>query len=151
MHAERQGDAWLIGTNPLLECCGEDTVTTSTSQSIPRSNWTVSKPVGKRFAVAFDRYGKSELTDSLMDGDVPIMVLSEQVLDSYLAKSRSNGVPYIFAGKDDIDICTAIELLHSIFGISRLLLEGGGMLNGASLQLDFIDEISLIIAPIAVG
>lgn len=42
-----------------------------------------------------------------------------------------NGVSYIFAGKNDIDIKLALNKLYSIFGIKKLLLEGGSVINGA--------------------
>jgi riboflavin biosynthesis pyrimidine reductase len=37
--------------------------------------------------------------------------------------------------------------LNSVLGIERLLLEGGGNINGAFLRAGLIDEISLILVP----
>ncbi|HEX7421392.1 MAG TPA: dihydrofolate reductase family protein, partial [Thermoanaerobaculia bacterium] len=37
------------------------------------------------------------------------------------------------------------------FGIRTLLLEGGGKINGSFLGADLIDELSLLIAPVADG
>ncbi len=35
----------------------------------------------------------------------------------------------------------------ALFGITTLLLEGGGNINGAFLQAGLIDEVSLLLAP----
>jgi 2,5-diamino-6-(ribosylamino)-4(3H)-pyrimidinone 5'-phosphate reductase len=37
------------------------------------------------------------------------------------------------------------------FGIRKLLLEGGGKINGSFLAADLIDELSILIAPVADG
>ena len=41
--------------------------------------------------------------------------------------------------------------MHSLFDIKRLLLEGGGGINGSFAAADAIDEVSVIIAPIIDG
>jgi riboflavin biosynthesis pyrimidine reductase len=41
--------------------------------------------------------------------------------------------------------------LSADFGIERLLLEGGGGINGSFLSAGLIDEISLLILPVADG
>ena len=65
-----------------------------------------------------------------------------------LAYYRSIGVSYIFAGENNIDIKTALNKLYSIFGIKKLLLEGGSIINGAFLCANAVDELSLVTAPI---
>ena len=41
--------------------------------------------------------------------------------------------------------------LRTAFGIRRLLLEGGGKINGSFLAAGLIDELSILIAPVADG
>lgn len=41
--------------------------------------------------------------------------------------------------------------LRKKFGIRKLLLEGGGKINGSFLAADLIDELSVLIAPVADG
>lgn len=55
---------------------------------------------------------------------------------------------YIFAGEQEMDISLALEKLNTLFGIKKLLLEGGSIINGASHQADVVDELSLVVAPI---
>ncbi|WP_353957817.1 dihydrofolate reductase family protein [Peribacillus sp. NJ4] len=54
-------------------------------------------------------------------------------------------------GKEQLDFTVVVEKLKHLFSIDRLLLEGGGVLNGTFLNEGLIDELSLIIAPIADG
>ena len=79
------------------------------------------------------------------------MVLSEQVSDAHLAGLRAEPVSYIFAGKHEIDLGLALEILNRELGIKRLLLEGGGGSNGAFLRAGLVDEISLAILPAVDG
>ena len=44
-----------------------------------------------------------------------------------------------------------VKKLRDIFGIEKIILQGGGVVNGTFLSADLIDEISLIIAPIVGG
>lgn len=107
------------------------------------------------FAVAFDRHGslgwkasRIEDEDPGYDGAHIVEVLCESVPQACLACLQEKGVSYIFAGKDDIDIALALHKLKSIFGIRRLLLEGGSLLNGAFLRADVVDELSLVMMPV---
>lgn len=107
------------------------------------------------YAVSFDRHGRVGWTDSKIHDDDPgyddchiIEVLSETTPKEMLAYYRKIGVSYIFAGKDDIDINLALNKLYSIFGIKKLLLEGGSIINGAFLRAGAVDNISQLIVPI---
>lgn len=44
-----------------------------------------------------------------------------------------------------------LQKLRARFGIRRLLLEGGGKINGSFLAANLIDELSILIAPAADG
>ena len=107
------------------------------------------------YAVSFDRHGSVGWTDSRIHDSDPgyddchiIEVLSETTPKEMLAYYRKIGVSYIFAGEDDIDINLALNKLYSIFGIKKLLLEGGSIINGAFLRAGAVDNISQVIAPI---
>ena len=80
-----------------------------------------------------------------------IEVLSQQVSDAYLKYLQSAGVSYIFAGEEHLDCRLILEKLYSKFGIQRLMIAGGGYMNFSFLQEDLIDELSLVIAPVADG
>ena len=92
-----------------------------------------------------------ERTVNAVDGEHAITVLTEAVSDDYLAFLRKRGVSYIFGGRKDIEVPLVLGKLRSLFGIKRLLLEGGGGINGSFAAADAIDEISVIIAPFIDG
>jgi riboflavin biosynthesis pyrimidine reductase len=80
-----------------------------------------------------------------------IEVLTEQVSDAYLAHLKNLGISYIFGGKERLNFTVVVEKLKNLFSIDKLMLEGGGFLNGSFLNEGLIDELSLILVPIADG
>lgn len=109
------------------------------------------------YAVAFDPKGKLGWKSNKIidpdgdpgyDGAQIIEVLTEQVDERYLGYLESMEIPYIFAGKDEIDIDFALFKLKNIIGCETLLLEGGSIINGFFQRADVIDELSLVVAPI---
>jgi riboflavin biosynthesis pyrimidine reductase len=78
-------------------------------------------------------------------------VLTEQVSDAYLAYLKNLGISYIFGGKERLDVTVVVEKLKNLFSIDELILEGGGFLNGSFLNEGLIDELSLVLDPIADG
>lgn len=80
-----------------------------------------------------------------------IEVLTEAVSNDYLAYLRGMEISYIFAGKERLDCGVLLGKLKQIFSIERLLVAGGGMMNWSFLQEDLLDELSLVIAPVADG
>jgi riboflavin biosynthesis pyrimidine reductase len=77
--------------------------------------------------------------------------LSERVSDEYLAFLRERQVSYVLAGSMDIDLPLALEKIGARFGVRTLMLEGGGRINGAMLRAGLIDEVSVLLAPVADG
>lgn len=80
-----------------------------------------------------------------------IEVLTEAVSEDYLAYLRRFDISYVFAGKEQIDGRLLLQKLYSAFGIERLMIAGGGMTNWAFAGKGLIDELSLVIAPVADG
>ena len=58
---------------------------------------------------------------------------------------REKGISYVVSGASTVDLVQAVNLLGQYFGIRTLLLEGGGHINGAFLQADLVDEVSLLV------
>ena len=109
------------------------------------------------YAVAFDPKGKLGWKSNRIidpDGDPGyhnaqiIEVLTEQADERYTAYLKSMEIPYIFAGKAEIDVELALFKLKNIIGCETLLLEGGSIINGFFQRADAIDELSLVIAPV---
>lgn len=107
------------------------------------------------YAIAFDTFGKLGWKDAYICDDDPgydkaqiVEVLSENVDNRYLGYLQSKNIPYIFAGKTEIDVTTALFKLKSLFECEVLLLEGGSVINASFQKADMIDELSLVVAPI---
>jgi len=98
-----------------------------------------------------DARGKVAWGRADIGGDPIVAVLTEKVSDAHLAGLRNDGVSYIFAGERELNLALALEVLNQELRIKRLLLEGGGVRNGAFLRAGLIDEISLAIFPAVDG
>ena len=103
------------------------------------------------FAFAIDPSGRLAWESNDIDGDHVVTILSERVSDEYLAYLRARGVSYLLAGARDVDLTLALEKIGERFGVRTLMLEGGGRINGAMLRAGLIDELSLLVAPVADG
>jgi 2,5-diamino-6-(ribosylamino)-4(3H)-pyrimidinone 5'-phosphate reductase len=149
--ASFEADAWIIGRISMEPYAGKARLPTAARGArLPRTDF-VARPDAPSYAIAIDSGGKLRWESGAIDGEHAVTVLTEQVPDHYLAFLRSRGVSYLFAGKSRIDVPTVLRKLRSRFGIRRLLLEGGGKMNGSFLAAGVIDELSVLIAPVADG
>ena len=103
------------------------------------------------FAFAIDSRGRLAWETNDIDGDHVVALLSERVSDEYLAFLREGGVSYLLAGARDVDLALALGKIGARFGVRTLMLEGGGRINGAFLRAGLIDEVSLLVVPVADG
>ncbi len=75
------------------------------------------------------------------------MLLGPGVPDAHLAELAGDGVSYVVAPDEAMAPRPLFELLGRELGIKRLLVEGGGNVNGSLLAAGVVDEISLLVAP----
>ena len=150
LHELLGGDAWLVGRVTGQEYAKRDAYSASADQSYPREPW-FARRAARAYGIVLDAHGKIAWGRTEIGDDPIVAVLTAQVSDAHLAGLRQDGVSYIFAGEQDLDLGLAIEILNRELGIQRLLLEGGGVTNGAFLRAGLIDEISLAIFPAVDG
>ncbi|MCE9669858.1 RibD family protein [Myxococcus stipitatus] len=144
-------DAWMIGRVSMEPYAGKARVPRRASRSpIPRKDFVASHDADS-YAIALDPSGKLTWRSGDIDGEHVITVLTESVSDDYLAFLQEKGVSYVFGGARRIDLRKVLRKLQALFGIRKLLLEGGGGINGSFLAADLIDELSVLLAPIADG
>ena len=117
---------------------------------MPRRDF-IAEARAQSYAIAIDPSGKLTWRSNTIDDAHVITVLGERVSDDYLAFLQSRGVSYLFGGRGSIDLRRVLAKLRTAFGIRRLLLEGGGTINGSFLAAGLIDEVSILIAPVADG
>lgn len=80
-----------------------------------------------------------------------IEVLTEKASNAYRAFLRGLKISYIIAGDERLDCALTAEKLNRLFGIGTLMLSGGGTINWSFLEAGIVDELSLILAPLADG
>lgn len=80
-----------------------------------------------------------------------IEVLLESVTPDYLAYLRSMDISYIFAGVNRLDCAMMLHKLRTVFGIERLMVAGGGIMNGSLFHCGVIDELSIVLSPVIEG
>ncbi|WP_404450672.1 RibD family protein [Virgibacillus necropolis] len=133
-----------------LDCDGM--VSGSESLMVWSNDWVdmekaIYQPKKSKAYIVFD--GKGRMNWNQTEG--LLVVTKENVNDHYVEQLKGKGISYIQAGKGDhIDLQLALQKLYDR-GFKRIGLSGGGSINGAFLRAGLIDEISLVIAPIAIG
>ncbi|MBV9017296.1 MAG: dihydrofolate reductase family protein [Alphaproteobacteria bacterium] len=150
IHEELGGGSWLIGRVTGSEYAKGSAYPDRTDQIYPREAWIVRRDAAA-YGIALDAQGKIAWGRSEIGGDPVVAVLTEQVSDAHLAGLRRDGISYIFAGEQELDLGLTLEILNRELGIERLILEGGGRSNGSFLRAGLIDEISLAICPAVDG
>jgi riboflavin biosynthesis pyrimidine reductase len=149
--ASFDADAWIIGRISMEPYTGRAPLPArSTRGRIPRTDFVANKDASS-YAIAIDPRGKLRWKSGSLDGEHTVAVLTEQVSDRYLDFLRSRGVSYVFGGRTRIDVPSVLRKLRTRFAIRKLLLEGGGKINGSFLAADAIDELSLLVVPVADG
>lgn len=146
-----KADAWIIGRISMEPYAGRARVRArKKGERIPRRDF-IAEHQASSYAIAIDPSGKLRWARSDIDGEHVITILTASVSDDYLAFLRSKGISYLFGGKARIDLEVVLRKLRSRFGIRKLLLEGGGKINGSFLAANLIDEVSILVAPVADG
>jgi 2,5-diamino-6-(ribosylamino)-4(3H)-pyrimidinone 5'-phosphate reductase len=143
--AALHGDAWICGRTTMQQHFAEDEpfVPESDAPAGPQPTFVARK--AKSYAISVDTLGKLNWSGGDLDGDHLICVVSERAPADYLAMLRDKGISYVVAGSRSVDLANAVEQLGEHFGIRTLLLEGGGHINGAFLEADLVDEVSLLL------
>ena len=141
------GDAWICGrTTMQLHFADDEPFVSKTNRPAGPQPVHVAQQA-ESYAISVDTRGKLKWSTGDIDGDHVICIVSEQATTDYLEMLRDAGVSYIVAGKSEVDLASALESLHNDFGIRRLLLEGGGHINGGFAEAGLLDEISLLVGP----
>lgn len=145
-----EAEGWIVGRKTMTELAKGSERVIPHAPALPREPH-VAKRDGRNLAIAIDPSGRVHYGQDNIGGDHVVAVLGEQVADTYLTELREDGVSYIFAGARGDDLPGAVAQLGSIFGVKKLLLEGGGIINGAFFRHRLIDEFSTLIHPAVDG
>ncbi|MFC5467826.1 bifunctional diaminohydroxyphosphoribosylaminopyrimidine deaminase/5-amino-6-(5-phosphoribosylamino)uracil reductase RibD [Cohnella suwonensis] len=88
----------------------------------------------------------------VLNGEADTILLASERADAGKAdRLEAKGAKVLRCGDGDrVDLTKAMALLGEM-GIGSILLEGGGVLNGAMLKAGLVDKMMLFYAPIIVG
>lgn len=152
-----QCSATLYGATTMAETYAEGYVSNlpCVGNKLPREDYIACSEVNSYFA-AIDPQGSIAYADKYIEkrgrSKVHVIeVLLESVSDDYLAYLRKLDISYVFAGKDSLDAALCMDKLHRLFGIERLMICGGGIVDYTFLHAGLIDELSLVIVPLTDG
>ena len=124
LHELLGGDAWLVGRITGQEYAKRDAYPAHTDQRYPREPWFARRDAAA-YGVVLDAHGKIAWGRTDIGDDPIVAVLTAQVSDAHVAGLRQDGVSYIFAGEQDLDLGLALEILHRELGIlTACSLEG---------------------------
>lgn len=154
VHASYDADGWMCGRvtmEPFAKRVRSDAeVAQERSRGAPRKDFRAPGEF-ESFAFAIDASGRLAWESNDIDGDHVVAILSERVSDEYLEFLRKRGVSYILAGAREVDLSLALEKAGADFGVRTLMLEGGGKINGGMLRDGLLDELSVLVVPVADG
>lgn len=162
VHALHRADAWLCGRETFQGDFLEQDRAEVFSQKakVPAGDFIADaqvyspkkrKSAAPVYAIAVDGSGKLHWESNDMRGDHLVVLTTAKAPSGYLADLRAKSISYLLCGKTEIDFASALKRLHLRFGIRKVMLEGGGTINGALLAAGVVDELSLLICPYADG
>lgn len=149
--ASFKADAWMVGRISMEPYAGgRRPAGTRAAAAVPKGDF-VAPHRARTFAIALDPEGRLVFGSGDIDGEHVIAVVTGRASRSHLAYLRSKGVSYIIGGAKKINLPLVLRKLRRLFGVKKLLLEGGGTTNGGMLAAGLIDELSILVTPVADG
>lgn len=97
-----------------------------------------------------DSRGRVRWTEKHQDWDVLVLVARSTPAD-YLGYLRRERICYLVVGEERVDLSQAIAVMGTELGITCVLSNAGGGINGALLRASLIDELHLTLAPALIG
>jgi 5-amino-6-(5-phosphoribosylamino)uracil reductase len=146
-----QAQGWIVGRRTMAEFT--DIVEEKEPLEGTRTMHTgtfVGAREGRPLAVVFDATGKLHYkTPTLPTGEHIVAVLGSHVTRAYQKELEEVGVSYIVRtpGSHREETINALQALERDFGVTHLLLEGGGVINGSFIQMGLVDELSVVVYP----
>ena len=82
------------------------------------------------------------------DAEKPrLIIVSEQAPESYLGYLEQQHISWIVCGTERVDLARAVQILKAEFTVDRMMVTGGGTVNGAFLDAGLLDEVAILLGP----
>ncbi|MFI5691937.1 RibD family protein [Kribbella sp. NPDC051586] len=111
----------------------------------------VNDPAHRKWFTVVDGRGRVPWTEKGGEGIDLLLLTCRATPSAYLAYLRRKNIPYLVAGEKRVDLDLALRRMGERLGVTCVVSEAGGGLNGALLRADLIDELHLILFPAAIG
>lgn len=155
IRTEMNADAWLYGTTTVKEFLNFREPVLEEDAYVPEGDFAAGDET-KPYFVALDTKGELSWESGRFankgraEAHV-IEILTQEAPRSYRAYLRKRGVSYIIAGETELNCEMAMEKLHRLFGIEKLLICGGGAADWTFLQAGMVDELSMVLSSVTDG
>lgn len=163
VHALHRADAWMCGRKTFQGDFQEQPLDAvySRKPKVPAGDFVAEEQLPPQrqarksrqpvYAIAIDPKGKIYWEGNVMRGDRFLVITTGEAPSGYLADLRAKRISYLVGGTKEIDFASVLTRLRKHFGIHKLMLEGGGSINGSLLSAGLVDELSLLVCPYADG
>ena len=151
--------ATLYGTNTMLGGYADGLAPARLQEGKETKKEDFVNPQGRsvgNFIVSVDPQGILGFSSHLLEkkgrpAAHVIEALTDGAREGYPAYLQRRGVSYLYCGQSRLDCALLVHKLKQQFGIERLMVAGGGVVNWSFLREGPIDELSLVVAPVADG
>jgi len=106
--------AWMVGTTTMEEFDGPKKKLPRAPKYFRRHDH-IANPKAKTLGIGADAKGVLRFQHNEVGGDHVVLLVTDRVSNDYLAHLQSAGVSYLFCGKKQIDLHTALEKLAKHF------------------------------------
>lgn len=119
-------------------------------------NTIVSRPEHKGWFTVADSRGRvrwayKEYPDEEWKGWHLLVLVSNSTPAEYLAYLQRENIPYLVAGKKQIDLALALKKLKSKLKVNCVISTSPGKLGGALVRAGLVDEIDIEFFPAIIG
>ena len=108
-------------------------------------------PTDCQWFVVVDGRGRMRWTHKGDENTRLLLLVSRSTPPGYLAYLRREQIPYLVAGEGPVDLALALTRLRTLLGVTCVVSEAGGGLNGALLRAGLVDELHLVLLPALIG
>jgi 2,5-diamino-6-(ribosylamino)-4(3H)-pyrimidinone 5'-phosphate reductase len=149
-------DAVLTGSATMLAAAAREGIELAGEDPLPAAGGATASMAAPDapLLVIVDSRGRLSRFDWLLG--VPywrgiLVAYADSTPAAHRALLDRHGVPHLMTGLERVDLAGLLDRLAADHGIERVRVDSGGVLNGALLRAGLVDEISLVLAPYAVG
>ena len=149
-----KGNAWICGrvTSQLYFTEGTKTPLPASTNTLADGDYIADAEGGRYFITTDTRGVLRWKTNSISfypeHGNLHlIIVVNKSTPKKYLVYLRDKGISYLVENNDSVNFADVLSKVRENFQITKVLLEGGGKINGSFMKAGLIDEIYLLVIP----